>query len=115
MAEADEVSELMSDDCADEDRAAVRHGVHEVGEIEVDCAANDLRVPVVGLDATEAGRPLYESEGFRPVVRTSRWKREAPRVDGALLVGVDEAWLGGERRRGCGSRLVGRRLVLEAR
>lgn len=30
---------------------------------------------VVGLDATELGRPLYESEGFQGVTTSTRWKR----------------------------------------
>lgn len=33
---------------------------------------------VVGLDATAEGEPLYRAEGFAPVARTERWRREGP-------------------------------------
>lgn len=37
--------------------------------------ARSRDVRIIGLDASEEGRPLYESEGFRPATTTTRWQR----------------------------------------
>jgi len=42
--------------------------------------AEALAVPVVGLDASEMGRPLYEQHGFVARCRTSRWRRAEARA-----------------------------------
>lgn len=39
--------------------------------------ASCARAPVVGLDATEMGRPLYEKAGFQAVSQARRWRRTA--------------------------------------
>lgn len=36
-------------------------------------ALKQRQMPVVGLDATDSGRPLYEKEGFREVAPIERW------------------------------------------
>lgn len=46
--------------------------------------ARERGVHVVGLDASAMGRPLYESEGFVALGRTSRWARVTPRGEGSV-------------------------------
>ena len=89
--------------------------------------ARDRRVDVVKLDATPAGRPLYESLGFTAEAELERWQGVARRLaepdsglesdDRAAMSSLDASAYGADRSRLLGSLLrdsVGSPLVAQS-
>jgi GNAT superfamily N-acetyltransferase len=60
---------------------ARRRGVARAILLALLARAEERGARVVGLDASEAGRPLYASEGFVELGRSTRWARDRPRAE----------------------------------